>query len=97
MDNSLSFKQAKAKNDEEIKSLNSLVGGKADKLSIEDIAKKHGVSVEDIERQLEKGTKVEKEHTDNDEKAKEIAMDHLTEIADYYDRLDEMEQQAEKK
>lgn len=72
-------------------------GGKADKLSIEDIARKHNVFVGTIKKELEMGMKVEKEHTHDDETAKEIAMDHLTEFPDYYTRLDKMEKNAKKK
>ena len=39
---------------------------------------------------LEKGIKHEMEHTENEQVAKEIAKDHLTESADYYDKLEEM-------
>jgi hypothetical protein len=76
---------------------NQIKGGKADKLSIKDIAKKFNISVDDIKKQLEKGVSVEKEHTPNEDKAKEIAKDHLSEIPDYYDRLDKMEKTAKKK
>ena len=65
--------------------------------SEEEIAKKHGLSVDYIEKQIEKGKKVEKEHTKNEEEAEEIARDHLWEFPDYYDRLDKMEKQAKKK
>jgi hypothetical protein len=41
--------------------------------------------------QLDKGTKVEFEHTDDRKKAREIAMDHLTEDSDYYKKLEVME------
>lgn len=44
--------------------------------------------------QLAEGAKVEKEHTDNPEEAKEVAKDHLEEIPDYYSRLSEMEEEA---
>ena len=40
---------------------------------------------------LAKGTKVELEHVDNKELAQEIAMDHLTEDPDYYDKLETIE------
>ena len=44
---------------------------------------------------LEKmGIKVEKEHTDKPGLAEEIAMDHLTEMPDYYTRLKKMEEKA---
>ncbi len=41
--------------------------------------------------QLEKGIKVEMEHTDDRSLAKQIAKAHLAEIPDYYDRLKRME------
>lgn len=44
--------------------------------------------------QLQKGIKVEREHTTDPSKAKEVAKDHLTEIPDYYDRLAKMEKSA---
>jgi hypothetical protein len=43
---------------------------------------------------LAQGTKVELEHTDNLSYAQEIAMDHLTEDSQYYERLKEMEKSA---
>ena len=55
--------------------------GKGNNLSEKDVDKK----------QLSKGIKVEKEHTSNDELAKKIAIDHLSEFPDYYDRLEKME------
>lgn len=64
---------------------NEIKGGKSDKMSVEDIAKKHKLSVKKINKELEVGIKVEKEHVGNDEsKAKEIAMDHISEFPDYY-------------
>ena len=45
--------------------------------------------------QLEIGTKVEMEHTDDVDIAKEIAKDHLSEIPDYYTRLTDMEEEYE--
>jgi hypothetical protein len=44
--------------------------------------------------QVAMGVKVEMEHTDNPLLAVEIALDHLTEIPDYYTRLDNMEKEA---
>lgn len=57
----------------------------------EEIAEKHGVDIEVINAQLEKGMKVEKEHTTDESLAKEIALDHLLEMPDYYDKLEDME------
>jgi len=48
-------------------------------------------------KQIKDGTKVEYEHTNDKETAKEIAKDHLEEIPDYYTRLDKMEKEAKKK
>lgn len=47
--------------------------------------------------QLRKGERVESEHTKNLQIRKEIAKDHLTENAHYYDRLEKMEKQMDKK
>jgi len=55
------------------------------------IAKKHNVPLQQIKSELAKGTKVELEHTTNRGKAREIALDHLLELPDYYTRLDKME------
>ena len=65
-------------------------------MSVSDIAEKHKTSIKAIELQIEKGIKVEKEHTDSEAEAKTIAMDHLVEIPDYYDRLLAMEKEATK-
>jgi hypothetical protein len=46
--------------------------------------------------QLKMGIKVEMEHGLGADAAKEIAKDHLEEIADYYSRLDKMESSAKK-
>lgn len=71
----------------------NLIGGLADKLSVEDIAKKHNVNVEHINNQIEKGMKVEQEHTTDSKIAREISMDHLTEDPDYYTKLAKMEKE----
>jgi hypothetical protein len=59
--------------------------------TVNSVARKHGVDVDTICRQLAKGIKVELEHTSDREVAKEIAMDHLGELPDYYDRLEQAE------
>lgn len=48
------------------------------------------------EVQLEKGMKVEIEHTPDLDIATEIAMDHLSESEDYYPELEKMEAKLEK-
>lgn len=57
----------------------------------EDLAKKHNVSLSVINKQLTKGIKVELEHTTDPKIAREIALDHIGEYADYYDRLAKIE------
>ena len=47
--------------------------------------------------ELRKGIEVEKEHTDDPEKAKEIAKDHLEEHPTYYEALAKMEKKLEDK
>jgi hypothetical protein len=74
----------------------NLKGGKSDNLSLEDIAKKHGVGLNSIKTQIEIGKKIELEHVNCDDLAEEIAKDHLEEFPDYYTRLKDMEKQAKK-
>lgn len=45
-------------------------------------------------QQLQMGIKVEREHTACDLIAERIAKDHLTELGDYYTRLDKMEREG---
>lgn len=59
--------------------------------SLESLAKKHDVPVGDLKKQLTKGIKIELEHTSDKSVAKEIALDHLAEFPDYYDRLEKAE------
>lgn len=65
-------------NEDEIK------GGLSDDMTPESLAKKHKVSVKDIQREINIGSKIEMEHTDSKKKAKEIAMDHIAEFSNYY-------------
>jgi hypothetical protein len=57
----------------------------------EELAKKHKVSVDSINRQIEMGIPSEKEHTTNTAAARRIALAHLDELPDYYTRLKKME------
>jgi hypothetical protein len=75
-----------------------LVGGKADKKTFQDLVnknKKHSKNLFELEKQLKsqlnKGIKVEMEHTKDKLKAKEIALDHLFEDPKYYDKLKKIE------
>jgi len=64
--------------------------------TVEQIAKKHKVSVSDIEKQLKIGVPIEHEHTKDKDLAKDIALQHLGEFPDYYTRLSKMEKSAKK-
>lgn len=69
-------------------------GGLADDMTAADIAKKFNVSLLKIKKQIDMGIEVELEHTKNRKTAKDIAMDHLSEMPDYYTRLNKMEKEA---
>lgn len=79
---------------------NKLEGGLADNKSLIQIAKKHNAKnyyqiddmVKSLKKQLEMGMKVETEHTDDEDKAKEIAFDHLWEDPKYYSKLSKIEE-----
>ena len=68
-------------------------GGFAEGMTVEDIAKKHGVDVSVINKQIKMGIKIEHEHSPSDEVAAEISKDHLTETPFYYDYLEKMEEE----
>ena len=57
-------------------------------LTIEQIAKKHNVHEGYIENQLDKGKEHELEHTNNEKVAEKIALHHLAETPDYYEKLE---------
>jgi len=79
------FKQITNKNRLKIKvEAEEVVGGEAEGMTAKDLAKKHNVSVKDIEKEIEVGTEIEMEHTDSKKMAREIAMDHIAEFPDYY-------------
>lgn len=87
-----------------------LKGGASDNKTLLDIAKKHSYNdstdstskekikkmYEKLKSQLNKGIKIEMEHTNNKNKAKEIAMDHLFEMPDYYDKIEKIESNESK-
>jgi hypothetical protein len=70
-------------------------GGKADSLSIEDIAKLHsdknGIDYDKmlkiVKKNYEMGIRVETEHTDEKELVDEITRDHIKENPKYYEIL----------
>lgn len=73
--------------------LNELYKNPLDKktLDLKELSRKHNVSVEVLKKQLKKGIAVEQEHTSDKSVAREIALDHLAEMPDYYDKLDTIE------
>jgi len=64
--------------------------------TVEQIAKKHRLSVSFIQKQLDMGEPIEHEHTKDHTLAMDIALQHLNEIPDYYTRLKKMEASAKK-
>lgn len=77
-------------------SKNNIKGGLSDKMTKQDIANKFKISLKKIDKQIKLGIEIEMEHVDNKKMAKEIAMDHLVEIPDYYTRLLKLEKEAKK-
>lgn len=81
-------------------SKNKIKGGKAKNKTLEDFYKKYDSkgenTITDFENQkfkpaLEKGIKIEMEHTKDREIAREIATDHIWEDLEYYTKLDKIE------
>ena len=64
--------------------------------TVEQIAKKHRLDVSFIQKQLDMGEPIEHEHTRDHDLARDIALQHLDEIPDYYARLKKMEADAKK-
>ncbi len=62
----------------------------SDHMSLDAIAKKHGVKDSELRSELKKGIKVEKEHTSSNTKAARIALDHLFEDPKYYTKLNKI-------
>ena len=76
----------------------NLEGGVADGKTLMDVAQKHSTSKGNVQNmykklklELDKGIRVEMEHTKSRVKAKEIAMDHLFEDPNYYNKLKKIE------
>ena len=55
--------------------------------TLENISKETDTSKADLNKELKKGIKAEKEHTSSNKKAKTIAKDHLIENPKYYTKL----------
>lgn len=67
----------------------------AEGMTLKDIAEKHSVPLEELEKQYKIGLDVEQEHGD-EEQAGRIALDHLFEDANYYSKLKKMEKKNAK-
>lgn len=78
---------------DKLESLNEdkIPGGLAANKSISDIAKHHNANLDDIKSQIEKGIKIEMEHTTDAQIAREIAKDHIWEDPEYYTKLADIE------
>lgn len=64
--------------------------------TIEQIAKEKNVSLDYAEEQLQKGIKTESEHTENAILQEIIALHHLDEMIDYYEKLEYIESEDKK-
>jgi len=77
-------------------------GGLSKGMTLKDIAKKHNTEYNEnyykkLQQEFKKGTRVEKEHTDDPKLAQRIAMDHLVEDPEYYTKLKKIEEGDGKK
>ena len=61
--------------------------------TVKDVMAHHGIDQQTLTAQLALGIQVEMEHTGDPREAREIALDHLMELPDYYSRLTRMERQ----
>lgn len=57
------------------------------------IARKHNVPLEQITAALQQGIEIEKEHTNKIAVARKIALAHLDELPDYYEKLKKVEKE----
>jgi hypothetical protein len=60
------------------------------------LAKKYEITCAQLNVKLAKGMRVESEHTRNSQVAKKIALDHLAEDLNYYDKLLKIERKFKK-
>lgn len=75
----------------------NIPGGLAKGMTLNDIAEKHGMSVDMLIGEFKKGIQTEMEHTTDREMAKEITMDHLFEDPQYYTKLATVEEYVDDK
>lgn len=71
-------------------------GALTESKTLEQVAKKHGMSTGELEYALNQGIAIEMEHTKDRKVAKKIALDHLYESPVYYTYLIEMEDTIKK-
>jgi hypothetical protein len=74
---------------------NQIPGGLAQFSTIGDLATMHKLPLDQIIKQIIKGTKVESEHTTDVNVAMEIAFDHVYEDPKYYDKLSNIQEMAD--
>lgn len=74
---------------------NKIPGGIAQLTTVGDLAQMHNKPLEEIIKQLIKGTRTELEHTTDPDIAMEIAFDHVYESPTYYDDLAQIEEMAD--
>lgn len=67
------------------------VGKLAKGMNLSEVAAVHGLTADDLTKELKMGIETEMEHTDNPEYAYAIALDHLFENPRYYSMLKKME------
>lgn len=67
------------------------IGKVAAGMTLQDIARRHKYPIQTMQKSLELGIKTEMEHTDNKLVAEKIALDHLYEDAEYYEKLQKIE------
>jgi len=63
-------------------------------MNAQELAKKHKVSIEVINKEIERGVKIEKEHTSDEKIANKIARDHIGEDPKYYEKLKKVEKKT---
>ena len=66
-------------------------GGLADGMTLKDLAKHHDTTIDKLIDKVSDGVNIEKEHTSEMSIALEIALDHIYEDLDYYDKLEKIE------
>lgn len=74
-----------------VKLVESTLEGLAKLKTPQELATRHKTSLTEILKELQKGIRVEMEHTKKKTVARQIAMDHLFEDPKYYSKLSQIE------